>query len=188
MGTKEETLNGTRREQEFELRNRRVKRNMLVIVLVVLVATMVVLTSCPSPGDGGLNNVSIGATWIEPHVVGDSVSIPVSEVENHRNVHFRIETESGDMNFMAYALNGQIHVRASVCPPCWGISYSLEKDVLVCDMCATTFRAATGDGIRGACVNYPKAAVPYETVAGSIVMNKADLIAAYQDTMEPGWP
>ncbi len=188
MRTNKETLKRTRREQELELHDRRVKRNRLVIMLVVLVATMVVGTACPSPGDGGRNNVSIGATWIEPHVVGGSVSIPVSEVENHRNVHFRVDTESGDMHFMAYMLDAQIHVRANVCPPCRGIGYSLDGDVLVCDMCATTFDARTGNGIKGACVNYPKAAVPYDIVAGSIVMNRADLSVAYQDTLEPGWP
>ena len=188
MRTNKETLERTSREQDLKLYDRRVKWNRLVIMLVVLVVTVAVVTSCPSPGDGGRNNVSIGATWIEPHVVGDSVSIQVSEVENHRNVHFRVGTESGDMHFMAYVLNGQIHVRASVCPPCRGIGYSLDKDVLVCDMCATTFSARTGDGIKGACVNYPKSAVPYDTVDGSIVMNKADFLIAYENTLAPGWP
>jgi hypothetical protein len=33
----------------------------------------------------------------------------------------------------------------------------LNKDVLVCDRCGTRFKAKSGDGIDGACVDYPKA-------------------------------
>ncbi len=191
MRTKRETSKSTGGEQDFELRYRRVNRARLVVMLVALAAlvpTVLLLTACPSPGDGGGGGASIGATWIEPEIMGDSVSIPTSEVENHRNVHFKVETDDRDMHFMAYVLNGQIHVRASVCPPCWGIAYSLDRDILVCDMCATTFSARTGDGIRGPCVNYPKAAVAYDTVDGSIVMSKADLSVAYNDTLQPGSP
>ena len=89
---------------------------------------------------------------------------------------------------MSYLLNETIYVRANVCPPCKSIGYSLFEDVLVCDRCATTFEADTGDGIDGACVDFPKAEVPYETVSSSIVMDEADLIAAYEDTLSPGWP
>ncbi|MFU8796001.1 MAG: Fe-S-containing protein, partial [Dehalococcoidia bacterium] len=189
--TKRGNPTGTGREQVFELHNRSVNRTRLAITVVVLaafVATMVLLAACPGPGEGGLSSGSIVATWIEPQSAGDTVSIPVREVENHRNVHFTVETEDRDMHFMAYVLNGQIHVRASVCPPCWAKQYSLDNDILVCDMCATTFRARTGDGIRGACVNYPKASVAYEIVDGIIVMGRNDLIAAYENTLEPGWP
>ncbi len=191
MRTSRESLKSTGREQQVERRDRRVNRTRLVAILVALVAlvpTVMLLTACPSPGGGGGGSASIGATWIEPEIMDDSVSIPTSEVENHRNVHFKVETDDRDMHFMAYVLNGQVHVRASVCPPCWGIAYSLDRDILVCDMCATTFSARTGDGIRGPCVNYPKAAVAYDAVAGSIVMSRADLSAAYEDTLEPGWP
>ena len=59
---------------------------------------------------------------------------------------------------------------------------------LVCDTCGTTFKATTGDGIGGACVRYPKAPVPNQVKDGNIVMNRADMIAAYQNTLSPGWP
>jgi nitrite reductase/ring-hydroxylating ferredoxin subunit len=132
--------------------------------------------------------VPIQAVWIEPQLVAGAVSIPVNQVENNRNVHFKIEDETGELHFMAYALNGELHLRASICPPCRGIAYSLDGDVLVCDTCATTFRAKTGDGIKGACVNYPKAAVPFDVVDGSIVATQSDLLVAYERTLEPGWP
>jgi len=42
--------------------------------------------------------------------------------------------------------------------------------------------------LREACVDFPKASVPYEISDGNIVMKGTDLIAAYQDTLEPGLP
>ena len=92
------------------------------------------------------------------------------------------------MNFMAYVLDGEIHVRANVCPPCKSIGFSLGEAILICDRCATTFEAKTGEGIQGACVDFPKASVPYEVSDGNVVMEGTDLVAAYQDTIEPGWP
>jgi len=139
-------------------------------------------TSPPSPPSG-----PIKATWIEPEVAGDTVSIPVSEVENNWNIHFKLETQGDDINFMAHLVDGEIYVRANICPPCRSIGYSLEGNILVCDTCATTFEAETGDGIEGACVDYPKAAVPYEISDGNIVMSEDDLLVAYQNTLNPGW-
>jgi nitrite reductase/ring-hydroxylating ferredoxin subunit len=130
----------------------------------------------------------IKAKWIEPQVDGDTVSIPQSEVENNWNVHFKVDIQGSTETFMAYVLDGKIYVRANVCPPCRSIGYSLDKDVLVCDRCATRFKAKSGDGIDGACVNYPKALVPYEIAGGSLAMKKDDLVVAYQNTLKPGLP
>lgn len=88
---------------------------------------------------------------------------------------------------MASIVDGEIYVRANACPPCRSVGFSLQNDILVCDTCRTTFEAETGDGIEGACVDYPKAPVPYEITDGNIVMSEADLITAYQDTLNPGW-
>ncbi|MBC8512028.1 MAG: DUF2318 domain-containing protein [Dehalococcoidia bacterium] len=139
----------------------------------------------PKPKPSG----PIKATWIEPTIIdGDTVSIPLSEVENNWDIHFAVGSPGGDMNFMAYILDEEIHVRANVCPPCRSIGFSLEEDILICDRCATTFKAKTGDGIEGACVDFPKASLPYEIIDGSIIMRGNDLIAAYEDTVKPGWP
>ncbi len=160
---------------------RRIMIGALVLTLALIIAGCSGSTSNPPPGP-------IKATLIEPQVAGDIVSIPVSEVESNRNVRFKVEAQDGDMNFMAYVLDGEIYVRANVCPPCQSIGFSLDEDILVCDRCATRFRAQTGEGISGACVNFPKASVTYEINSGNIVMNSTDLITAYQDTLEPGWP
>ena len=153
---------------------------------LVLLAVILIIASCSNgnPPSGE----PIQATWIEPQVAGDTVSIPLSEVEDNWNIHFNVNAQGEDMNFMAYVLDGDIHVRANVCPPCQSIGFSLDEAILICDRCATTFGAETGNGISGACVDYPKASVPYQIDDGNIVMNSADLIAAYEDTLEPGWP
>jgi nitrite reductase/ring-hydroxylating ferredoxin subunit len=151
----------------------------------VLLAVILSAASCSSSNPQ--SNEPIRATWIEPQLVGDTVIVPVSEVEDNRNVHFSMGTQD-NMNFMTYIVDGEIYVRANVCPPCWSIGFSLEEAVLICDRCATTFGAETGEGISGACVDYPKASVPYEIDGGNIVMQDTDLIAAYEDTLEPGWP
>jgi nitrite reductase/ring-hydroxylating ferredoxin subunit len=130
----------------------------------------------------------IRATLIEAQVSGDKVSIPISDIEGDWNTQFVFNSQSGKMNFMAYLLKNKIYVRADVCPPCRSIGYSLDNNTLVCDRCATTFRADTGDGIAGACVDYPKALVPYQISNGNIVMQRADLVAAYESTLNPGWP
>ena len=191
MGTKKGTLKEIRRKQELELHRRKTKRNRLLIISAVIVAIMGIsiylgVTGCAEQND--ISDMPVKATWIEPQVAGDTVFIPVSEVENNRNVHFNVKIEGEDMNFMAYTVGGGIFVRANVCPPCRSIGFTLEGAVLVCDMCATTFKAETGDGIAGACVDFPKAAVPYEINGDNIEMRGTDLVAAYQDTIEPGLP
>jgi nitrite reductase/ring-hydroxylating ferredoxin subunit len=132
----------------------------------------------------------IKGTWIEVEVDPDSqlVSIPVSELENNWNIHFRLQTNKDDITFMAYIFEGELYVRANVCPPCRSIGYSLDEGegLLICDRCATLFNAGTGDGIEGACVDYPKASVPYGIVDGNVVLTGAELLAAYQDTLSPG--
>jgi nitrite reductase/ring-hydroxylating ferredoxin subunit len=130
----------------------------------------------------------IKAKIIEAQVDGDSVSIPVSAVESDWNTQFVVNGQSGKMNFMAYLLNNKIYVRADVCPPCRSIGYSLSGNTLICDRCATTFKADTGDGIGGACVDYPKALVPYQISNGNIVIKQSDLVVAYENTLNPGWP
>lgn len=159
------------------------------IIGSVLVGAVLTLAAC-----GGqvaqVAQAAVKATWIEPQVAGDTISIPVSEVSKSKIVHFRIRPTALDKEiaFMAYDLGGEIYVRANVCPPCRSVGFSLDGDTLVCDTCRTTFEAKTGDGISGACVAYPKASVAYEIVDGKITMSSDDLFIANQRTNEPGWP
>jgi nitrite reductase/ring-hydroxylating ferredoxin subunit len=122
--------------------------------------------------------------WITPQVSGGNVSIPLSEVTDNWNTALKLQASGVDDNFMAYVLDGQVYVRASICPPCRSKSFSLVKDTLVCDTCGTVFKAKTGAGISGACVKYPKASVSYTIDQGKVVMSVSDLVAAYQNTLK----
>lgn len=150
---------------------------------ILLSALALIITACSGQAP------MVRPTWIEPQVSGKTVSIPVSEVEKNTMTHFRIPAATGgSLTFMAYMLDGKIQVRANVCPPCRSTSFSLSGDTLVCDRCSTVFNAVNGDGISGACVDYPKAAVAYEINNGNIVMNADALVTAYQNTIEAGQP
>ena len=190
MGTKKNKKT-TIRERELEPSRRKAKKNRLVIISTVVVAIIGISVYFALFGGGNgstQSNGPIKATWIEPQVAGNTVSIPLTEVEDNWNVHFNLKTQGKDMSFMAYVLDGDMYVRANVCPPCRSTGFSLNGATLVCDRCATVFQAVTGEGMQGACVDYPKASVPYGIDGGNLVMSSADIIAAYEDTLEPGWP
>lgn len=135
----------------------------------------------------GCGGSPAGSEWITPEIDGDTVSIPVLPIENNTISNFKINTSEGEMDFMVYKLNNYIHVLANVCPPCGSVGFDLEDAELVCQSCGTTFDAETGEGIFGGCVNYPKESVPYELRGNQIVMNRTDLITAYQETLAPGY-
>ena len=157
----------------------------IAMIGIVLLGVILALAGC----SGQEARQPVKATWIKPQVVGDTVSFPVSEVNNDNIIHFNVPVAVGsEMAFMAYELDGKLNVRANVCPPCRSIGFSLNIDTLVCDTCRTTFKAKTGEGISGACVGYPKAAVPYEINDGKILMRGNGLLAAYQNTLAPGLP
>src|SRR3972149_2124327 len=115
------------------------KKIILILVLLILVSSIVACSA-----NGTQSSQRIKATWIEPQVVGDTVSIPVSEVEKSWNVHFNLQTQDGDMTFMTYIVDGETYVRANICPPCHSIGFSLQQSTLVCDTCGTVFDAKTG--------------------------------------------
>jgi nitrite reductase/ring-hydroxylating ferredoxin subunit len=150
-------------------------------------------TDAPQPTDKPTQaNTLIGATWIEEGLIeieGDSMSIPVSEIDSKTMLHFGIvDGQSNRMNFMVYGLNGETYARANLCPPCKSVGFSLLGDILVCDRCGTRFDAITGDGISGACRDYPKAAVAHTISDGRLAMQYGDLLTAYANTGKPGWP
>ena len=157
-----------------------------MVIGSVLLAAVLGMVACS--GDGAQSNDPVEATWIEPQLAGSIVSIPVSEVKNSTMTHFGLSTPDGDIAFMAYRLDGEIYVRSNVCPPCRSVGFALQRDMLVCDTCRTTFKAKTGDGIAGGCVDYPKAAVPYEVSDGRVVMSGSDLLEADRNTKQPDWP
>ncbi|MEW6033709.1 MAG: Fe-S-containing protein [Chloroflexota bacterium] len=159
------------------------RRRTMILGASFMALLVLVLPACGAGVSGGQQ---IRASWIKAEVAGSEVAIPVSEVERHRIVHFRVGTQTGESSFMAFELDGQLYVRADICPPCGSDSFSLERNVLVCDRCGSVFDARTGEGISGACVAYAKRSVPYKVSGGKIVMNKSDLVAAHQESLRPG--
>ncbi|UCE97797.1 MAG: DUF2318 domain-containing protein [Dehalococcoidia bacterium] len=153
----------------------------------ILTGTVLVLITLAILGCSGTSGTeSIEAVWINPQISDSEVSIPLSEVENFKMTHFRVVRSYGEINFMAYMLSEDIYVRANVCPPCGSVGFSLREDKLVCERCATTFDAITGEGISGGCINYPKENVPYNILNGYLIMSLTDLDNAYEETMTPG--
>lgn len=150
-----------------------------IVISLLLLGLILALAGCGS-------NRPIKATWLTPQISSDVVSIPVSKVTEKKIVHFSVNIPNGEIAFMAYQLGKEVYVRSNICPPCRSIGFSLQKDTLVCDSCGTTFEAKTGDGISGACVNFPKAAAPYQIKDGNLIMKINDLVSAYKDTLRPG--
>jgi len=178
----------------------------LAVILISVVAIAAIAAGCTGGGIGdnteaagqanspvnSNTNTLIRPTWIGADVIqidGNTMSIPVSEVTGGKMLHFGITDGQGDsMNFMVYDLNGDTYARANLCPPCKSVGFSLEGDVLVCNSCGTRFEATTGEGISGACRDYPKAEVANAISDGRITLEYNDLVTAYANTGKPGWP
>ena len=164
------------------------KKLFAILGLVAVLAGIIVLAGCSSGANA--KEVTYPETEITPTVTNDTVSIPVSVINSKRNVHFELATTRGNTSFEAYTFNGAIQVRASFCVPCRGTSFTLSGDKLICDNCGTVFSAKDGMGVSGvaACKSYPKAAVPFTTTGGNIVMQSSDLQTAFNNTLSPGLP
>ena len=130
----------------------------------------------------------IKATWVDAELQNDTVLLPIDVLTTYTNIHFKIDADGKTYTYMAYELGGTVYVRANVCPPCRSIGFSLEGETLVCDRCRTVFDAISGVGIKGACVDYPKASSDYSLNGGQLAMNLGALAVAYNDTMKPGLP
>lgn len=118
---------------------------------------------------------------------GDVVTIPLAAVKDVVNAEFSFDFEDRLLDFMAYTLDDEVFVRASACPPCRSRAFALDGETLVCETCATRFDAWTGEGIDGACVDYPKARVVCAVSGDDLVtMGVADLVRAYDETLVAG--
>ncbi|KKG15516.1 hypothetical protein EO98_11080 [Methanosarcina sp. 2.H.T.1A.6] len=158
----------------------------LILTVLLAVVVSLVAAGCTEIGSKGTADASpVKATWITTQASGNQISIPASSVEEDTNVHFKVKTDSGEIAVMAYKFNGEVFVRSNVCPPCNSIGFTLDQGTLVCDSCGTVFDAATGNGIEGGCVAYPKESIPYTISDGKITMKLGDVVAAHEKTIEP---
>lgn len=150
-------------------------------------------TSSPGPTEGSVPLIPTGKpsnpvkqVTIDVQVTGDTVAIPLDKVTSNLNTRFRLATDEDEMTFMAYVWDGQLNVRADICPPCRSKSFTLTKGTLVCDSCGTVFNAVNGQGIKGGCVSYPKESAAYQVSGNNILVSKADLVTAYKNTLKAG--
>lgn len=163
--------------------NRKLTGIALLIIVVSLIAAGCTENKASTASTTNNEN-PIKATWITARVSGDKVSIPASSVDEKTNVHFKVNTNMGELAVMAYKLEDKVFVRSNVCPPCNSIGFSLEKGTLVCDSCGTVFDAVNGTGIEGGCVAYPKEDIPYKISDGKLTMKLDDVVNAHEKTIE----
>jgi nitrite reductase/ring-hydroxylating ferredoxin subunit len=152
---------------------------------LALTMGLLVLAVSACSGSQAASIAAIRPTWINAQISGDVVSISAAEIDKDVMTHFKISNPTATLSFMAYKYAGKTYVRADICPPCRSDSFSLVGETLVCDACGTVFDAQTGAGLRGACVAYPKASVPYQITDGNITLNGTDLVTAFQNTLRP---
>ena len=164
-------------------------KKLVKVGVVAATALALLVTAACSSTSGAVPNSPAGR--IRPVLVtasvapGNALSLPLAMIQSNWNSRFAVATPNGQEIFMAYFYKGQTYIRASVCPPCQSQSFSLVGDTLVCDACGTVFYAQSGAGKVGPCVRYPKQAVATQLVDGNIIMKNADLLAAYQKTLNP---
>jgi nitrite reductase/ring-hydroxylating ferredoxin subunit len=163
------------------------KKIILAAMFLTLSLTILAVSACSAKPASAADAKKVTAkqTTIEAKQAGDTVSIPLADVEKVTNARFKVTTLNGVLSFMAYKYNNQLYVRADICPPCRSQSFTLTKGTLVCDTCGTVFNAANGAGISGACVKFAKQSVSYIVVDGNIVMQQAALNTAYANTLNP---
>lgn len=157
---------------------------MALLVMIVIISSLGCVENKSSISTAGASPVE--GTWIDAKVTENTVSIPLKSIDDNTNVHFKVNTEIGEISVIAYKLDDKIFVRSNVCPPCNSIGFALDKNTLVCDSCGTVFDAATGSGIEGGCVAYPKENIPYTISDGNIILKIDDVIAAHKKTVEVG--
>ncbi|WP_440953300.1 Fe-S-containing protein [Methanococcoides sp. FTZ1] len=162
-------------------------KSKLAVYIVLVAVAVVFAAGCVDDGAQATTPVNpVSATWIEPQVIDDTVVVPAQTIRENINTHFKVETAAGEIAVMAYTLGDEIVVRSNVCPPCGSIGFSLQEELLICDSCGTTFDAGTGQGIRGACVDYPKENIPYAESEGNIMIGLNDIVVAHMNTIQRG--
>jgi nitrite reductase/ring-hydroxylating ferredoxin subunit len=168
------------------------RKTLIISLFILLALSLAAVTACSdqtAAASGGSNNSNtvVKQTRIKAQLTGDTVTIPVSDLDKYGNVNFLVYTATDNMAFMAYRLGGQTYVKADVCVPCGSESFTLNKGKLVCDSCGTVFDAQTGKGVSGvkACQGYPKQPVVFQISSGNLVMNGTDLVNAFQSTLHP---
>ncbi len=167
------------------------KGRITLAIMALLALSLLIVPACSSgataSGNGKNLNATVKQTQIKPQINGDTVTIPVSDLDKYGNVNFKVKTATDVYSFMAYEYGDKTYVRSDVCVPCGSESFTLKNGTLVCDSCGTVFDVQTGAGVKGvtACQRYTKQPVAYQITGNDVVMKWADLSTAFQNTLRP---
>lgn len=166
-----------------------IKKIIALVILVIVAVSLLGLTACgggATAANSGKNlNTTVKQVPIKAAINGETVTIPLSDVEKYGNVNFKIQTATDIYSFMAYQYGDKTYVRSDLCVPCGSESFTLKNGTLVCDACGTVFSVETGVGVKGvkACQSYTKQPVAFETTGTDIVMKWTDLATSFQNTV-----
>jgi len=119
--------------------------------------------------------------WAEPVIDGGGVSIPLPVATLGDHFHFEVPGPSGPMGFVAYELDGQFHIRASVCPNCGESPVEYGAGELVCSSCGEAFNLSTGAALTGG-QGYPEGSISACVIDGYLTSTLHSLTLAYERT------
>jgi len=119
--------------------------------------------------------------WADPIFDGGSVSIPLPVATLGNHFHFEVPGSSGPMGFVAYLLDGQLYIRASVCPNCGGAPIDYGASELVCSSCGEAFNLQTGAALTGG-HGYPEGSISVCVIDEYFTSTLHSLTVAYERT------
>ena len=123
-----------------------------------------------------------GQVWAEPVVADEEVSIPLPVTALGDHFYFEVPSPSGPMEFIGYQLDGELQIRASVCPNCGVPHIDYGAGVLECPTCGSTFDLRTGAAITGS-QGYPQGSIGYFLADGYLKSPLHTLTVAYERTV-----
>jgi nitrite reductase/ring-hydroxylating ferredoxin subunit len=119
--------------------------------------------------------------WAEPVIDGGGVSIPLAVATLGDHFHFEVPGPSGPIGFIAYQVDGQFHIRASVCPSCGGTPIDYGAGELVCSSCGEAYNLGTGAALNGG-QGYPAGSISACVIDEYLTSTLHSLTLAYERT------
>ena len=99
------------------------KKLFIIVIAIIILVAGLVPAGCS--GAASAQGATFSPTKVTATVDGDNVSIPTNAVTADKNVEFDVVFTQGTASYMAYYFKGGVQVRASVCVPCQGRSFTL---------------------------------------------------------------
>jgi len=120
---------------------------------------------------------------VEPEVADGYVLIAGDILSEYDHIRFTVVQDGRDYEFFGYMIDGNLRVRAAVCPCCGDDGLSHGGTCLSCHSCGTTFGLEDDYSDDDAC-GFPAGEVPYEARGNCVAMLLGDLVEAYERTAD----